>query len=327
MSVQEAAQRIAADASEALGPESGLFARADKADFGKSVLSVLGRAAMHPADVGAASLRFGAALARSWPAAITRWLGSGAEPPMPVDAGDKRFTDAAWRDNPAYFGAAAGISSCPEAGRRPAGCRAGQPGRRPEGKVCPRPRLRRSCPDQLPAHQPGRAEEGVRDRRRQRPRRGPQLPRRCCNNHGRPRQVNSAAFELGRNLAATPGQGGVPQRPDGADPVHTTEHAGAVGPATGQPAVDQQVLHHGSRARAELHRMGRTASAHSVRDLLPQPRPEHERRHPRRLPHPRPEDRARCDFRDHRLAHDRHRGAVPRRHPDRDARRLPRRDG
>ena len=43
MSVQEAARRIAADASEALGPESGLFARADKADFGKSVLSVLGR--------------------------------------------------------------------------------------------------------------------------------------------------------------------------------------------------------------------------------------------------------------------------------------------
>ena len=104
MNVQEAAQRIAADASEALGPESGLFARADKADFGKSVLSVLGRAAMHPADVSAASLRFGAALARSWPAAITCWLGSGTEPPMPVDAGDKRFTDAAWRGNPAYFG-------------------------------------------------------------------------------------------------------------------------------------------------------------------------------------------------------------------------------
>src|SRR5690348_6009678 len=104
MSAQEAAQWIAADASEALGPESGLFARTDKADFGKSVLSVLGRAATHPADVGAASLRFGTALARSWPTAITRWLGSGAEPPVPVDAGDKRFADATWHDNPAYFG-------------------------------------------------------------------------------------------------------------------------------------------------------------------------------------------------------------------------------
>src|SRR5690348_14020489 len=103
MSVQEAAQRIAADASEALGPESGLFARADKADFGKSVLSVLGRAATHPAGVGAAAMRFGTALARSGPAAIARWRGSDAEPPVPVNAGDKRFADATWHDNPAYF--------------------------------------------------------------------------------------------------------------------------------------------------------------------------------------------------------------------------------
>ena len=37
-----------------------------------------------------------------------------------------------------------------------------------------------------------------------------------ANNEGRPRQVDTSGFEVGRNLAATPGQGRVPQRPDGA---------------------------------------------------------------------------------------------------------------
>ena len=42
MSAQEAAWQAGADAAEALAPETGLFARLDPADFGESVLSVLG---------------------------------------------------------------------------------------------------------------------------------------------------------------------------------------------------------------------------------------------------------------------------------------------
>ena len=45
MSARETAWQAAADAVEALAPETDLIARADPADFGKSVLSVLGRAA------------------------------------------------------------------------------------------------------------------------------------------------------------------------------------------------------------------------------------------------------------------------------------------
>ena len=49
MSPQEGtAWQVGADAAEALGPETGLFAQLDPADFGSSLLSVLARAAGRP---------------------------------------------------------------------------------------------------------------------------------------------------------------------------------------------------------------------------------------------------------------------------------------
>ncbi|MGA8459865.1 MAG: hypothetical protein WB800_31000, partial [Streptosporangiaceae bacterium] len=52
-----AAWQAGADACEALAPEAGLMARLDPADLGRSVVSVLGRAAMRPAEAAAAWVR------------------------------------------------------------------------------------------------------------------------------------------------------------------------------------------------------------------------------------------------------------------------------
>ncbi len=104
MSPQEGtAWQAGADASEVLGPESGLFAQVDPAEFGRSVLSVLSRAAEHPDDVRNAWLRFTTAMAEAWPAAVGHWLGEDGEPPVPVNDRDKRFADPAWNGNPGYF--------------------------------------------------------------------------------------------------------------------------------------------------------------------------------------------------------------------------------
>ena len=102
---------------------------------------------------------------------------------------------------------------------------------------------------------------------------------------------------------------------------------GPGGPGAGQPAVDQQVLRHGPRARPQLPGVGRAARADGVRDLLPQPGHLHARRHAGRLPDPRPAGSARRHRGDHRRTQDRHHRAVPRRGPDRHARRLPGREG
>ena len=73
-------------------------------------------------------------------------------------------------------------------------------------------------------------------------------------------------------MAATPGRGRLPQRPDRADPVRAADRDGARGAAAVLPAVDQQVLHHGSGAREEPDRVGGPARPHLLRDQLPQPR-------------------------------------------------------
>ena len=86
----------------ALGPEAGEFASFDAAGFGQSTLAVLMRAAGHPAGMASAAFRFWTSLARVGPVAAMRWLGTEAEPPVPVQD-DKRFTDRAWNDNPAFF--------------------------------------------------------------------------------------------------------------------------------------------------------------------------------------------------------------------------------
>src|SRR5262249_30979731 len=44
-----------------------------------------------------------------------------------------------------------------------------------------------------------------------------------------------------------PRQGHLPQRPDGTDPVRSADGTGPLGTDAGQPAMDQQVLHHGPR--------------------------------------------------------------------------------
>ncbi len=96
------AWQAATDACEVLGPEGGLFAGVDPADFGISTLAVLARAAAHPGQVAGAWFRFAAAMGQAWPVAVSRWLGSDAEQTASADRQDRRFADRTWSENPAY---------------------------------------------------------------------------------------------------------------------------------------------------------------------------------------------------------------------------------
>ena len=119
------------------------------------------------------------------------------------------------------------------------------------------------------------------------------------------------------------GQGGLPQRPHGTAPVRAADRAGARQPAALQPAVDQQVLRHGPRARPQLHRVGGAARADRLRDQLQERDEGDVRRHDGRLPRPRAAERAGRHPGDHRRRDHRHRRTVPRRRADRDHERLP----
>jgi poly[(R)-3-hydroxyalkanoate] polymerase subunit PhaC len=102
MTEHDSAWQAAEDATEAVGPEAGLFASVDMASFGGSILAVLARAADRPGELAEAGLRFGAALARVAEVSAARSAGSDVPPPIPPDR-DKRFADPAWEENPAFF--------------------------------------------------------------------------------------------------------------------------------------------------------------------------------------------------------------------------------
>ena len=68
------------------------------------------------------------------------------------------------------------------------------------------------------------------------------------------------------------GQGGLPERPDAADPVRADDREGAEAAAADRAALDQQVLHpRPAAARTRFIRWAVDAGPHGVRDLLGQP--------------------------------------------------------
>src|SRR4029078_3707455 len=103
MSVTDEAWAAAQDAAAALGPESNVFARLDPVGFGSATLSALADAAARRGDVLVAAMRMGLDLARVGPAPLGRFAQLAVEPPLPVDAKDKRFVDPAWRYNPRFL--------------------------------------------------------------------------------------------------------------------------------------------------------------------------------------------------------------------------------
>src|SRR2546423_8155748 len=80
---------VAERAANVLAPESDLFADLDMAGFGQALAAAARGAG--PAVAAGAAMRLAGGLARVPWVAVSRWLGSSAEPPVAVDAKDRRF--------------------------------------------------------------------------------------------------------------------------------------------------------------------------------------------------------------------------------------------
>ena len=206
MSDREAAWQPGAEAAEALGPESGIFARLDPADFGPSVLATLGRAALRPGEVAEAGVRFASALAGVGPAAVARWLGAASEPPVPTDGRDRRFADPSWEHNPAYFALRQFYLASRRLGEELLAAGRGDPLAERKAELAVGFLFDALAPTNFFATNPAAVKKafetggssvlaGLRN-----------FTDDLASNGGRPRQVDTSGFELGRNLAATPGQ-------------------------------------------------------------------------------------------------------------------------
>ncbi len=189
----------------AVAPEAGEFASLDLAGFGEAMATVAGRAAARPAHVVAALGKFGLNLAWTGPAAAAMWLGLPADPPMPVTA-DRRFADPAWSGNPFFYA----LRQCYLAATRLTAdlLAAGRGDRSSDAKaelaaafltdalaptnfLLTNPAALKRAFDTGGSSVVAGARNFITD---------------LISNGGMPRQVDASGFELGKNLAATPGQ-------------------------------------------------------------------------------------------------------------------------
>ena len=199
-----------------------------------------------------------------------RAIGRDNPGPIAIARGDKRFSDPAYQENPAYFLLAqqyllfcrlvdelldtAGVSGTREAKARfiakflvdalaPTNTLAGNPAA-----------IRKAF--DTGGKSIGRGlKNWVHDLR---------------HNGGWPSQVDSSGFEVGVNMAATPGS--VVYRSDLIEliqysPQTPNTYRGAVAVL---PTVDQQVLHHGSGTGQKSYRVGRPTRTYVFCDQLPQ---------------------------------------------------------
>jgi polyhydroxyalkanoate synthase subunit PhaC len=197
------------DAMAAIAPEGGLFARLDPVSFGSSLLAVAWRAALKPYAASAAYWQFAATLAGIGPEALARWAGRGPDDSGPgagALAKDKRFADRTWRSNPAFF--AIGQAYFAAVGLADDLLAVGRGDRMTDEKarlaadlilaaLAPTNYLVTNPAALKRAFETGGASvlAGTRN-----------FLDDLRNNKGMPRQVDTRPFEVGRNLAATPGK-------------------------------------------------------------------------------------------------------------------------
>jgi polyhydroxyalkanoate synthase subunit PhaC len=205
MTTQEQAWQAAEEAIAALAPEASEFASLDAAGFGEATASVLMRAARHPLDLAAAMTRYSASLIRIGPVATARWLGLDAEPPVPV-AGDKRFADRTWSDNPAFFALRQAYLAAVQLNRDLLAAGAGDPKADLKAELATGFLLDALAPTNLLFTNPAALKRAFETG-------GTSLAAGAANflydlrtNGGRPRQVDMRPFKIGENLAATPGK-------------------------------------------------------------------------------------------------------------------------
>jgi polyhydroxyalkanoate synthase subunit PhaC len=94
---------VADQAVGALAPEAGEFANTDVADFGRAFASALRGSFLRPPATFGTTLRMMTRLAPVPAVAVGRWFGAEFAPPVDLDPKDRRFADPAWASNPLFY--------------------------------------------------------------------------------------------------------------------------------------------------------------------------------------------------------------------------------
>jgi polyhydroxyalkanoate synthase subunit PhaC len=206
MTSAKTAWQAAESAAEGLGPEADVLASLDAAGLGQATLAVMGRAARQPVAVAAATMRFWASAAMAGPLAAARWMGMDVPPPVPVPEDDKRFADPTWSENPAFFALRQGYLAASRLANELLEAGAGDAKDDAKAKLMTGFLLDALAPTNFLLTNPAALKRAMETAGASVAAGTGNMIDDLLHNSGRPRQVDTRPFTVGKNLAATPGK-------------------------------------------------------------------------------------------------------------------------
>lgn len=191
-------------AAGALAPESDLFEDLDAAGLGEALVQVARAYAGRPLLSASAAVQLSADLAQVPLAATAQWLGRPIDPPTELDPKDRRFADPAWTGNPFFYGTRLGYAVACSFARKLVGAAALDEDATRKATLATELMLDSMSPTNFLATNPAALKRAFDTGGMSLARGARQFVEDVLTNGGRPRQVDTRPFEVGRSLAATP---------------------------------------------------------------------------------------------------------------------------
>ncbi|MDT7554979.1 MAG: poly[(R)-3-hydroxyalkanoate] polymerase subunit PhaC, partial [Pseudonocardiales bacterium] len=204
MDISDPARDLAERAAGVLAPESGLVQDMDAAGFGDALLRAIRATVTNPMEPARAAVQLATDLARIPLVAGAKAVGAEMEPPVPVDPKDRRFADPAWTGNPLFYGTRLTYLAACKWAREVVGAAQVEDDVAVKARMFVDLMLDAMAPTNFLPSNPAALKRafdtggaslvaGMR-----------QFLDDLRNNGGKPRQVDTSGFEVGRNLAVTP---------------------------------------------------------------------------------------------------------------------------
>ena len=197
---------MAERAAGALGPESDLFEDLDAAGFGDALTKAVQSILSNPVTPARAWLQLTTDLVQIPMVATTRWFGREIDSPVPVDPKDRRFADPAWSTNPFFYGVRLAYLSTCRFARDVIGAAAVDDDVARKAELALNLTLDSLSPTNFLALNPAALKKAFDTGGASVVKGAMTFVDDLVNNEGKPRQVDTSGFEVGRNLAVTPGK-------------------------------------------------------------------------------------------------------------------------
>jgi polyhydroxyalkanoate synthase len=190
-------------AASALAPEVDLV-NSDVAGFGQALIQALQASATNPFAMFEANMRLAADMALIGPVSLVNWLGGTAEPRIAVDPKDRRFSDEAWKENPAFYSLRLAYLSARQYAERVVRAAGLEAPLEAKAQMALDLLLDAMAPTNFLPTNPAALKKAFDTGGASVVRGAAHFVDDVLNNNGRPRQVDTSPFRLGENLAATP---------------------------------------------------------------------------------------------------------------------------